>query len=160
MGWYYNSEYHPHKPQCKWLWSLFLGESQFLGKTQTYVIFHFITHIPYFRYIIYLSHLSIFVIWDNIWYLYHLSISWYDRYISRVVIQIGLNSNSKTHLDKVQKVLRVMPHGRPISNISYSDMSWHDTATSLSQSPQKINNLILATAPCDCWEHLHVGALY
>ena len=79
---------------------------------------HLITHIPYIRYIIYLSHLSILVIWDNIWYLYHLSISGYDRYISWVVIQIGLNSNSKPIWIRFKRLKKVMPHGRPFLTTS------------------------------------------
>ena len=43
----------------------------------------------------------------------------------------------KTHLDKVSKDSKGHASWAPISNISHSDMSWHDTATSLSQSPIK-----------------------
>ena len=49
----------------------------------------------------------------------------------------------------------VMLHGHPnpspipspISNMFHSHMSWHDIATSLSQSLQKLNNPILAKEP-------------
>ena len=118
VGWYYNGEYHPHKPQCKWLDRCFLGESQYMGRKQKYVISLLVTHNHisdiYYIIIIYPYQLKLII-----------SISW-------VVILNRFEFNSKPIWIRSKLCSNGHATWAPITNISHSHMSWHDTATSLS----------------------------